>query len=369
MSVKEYYLPTKVIFGEKTFQQLFFELEAAGVKKPLIMCGHHFVDSYKYSDIEEKISNFEIFTEIESNPSTRTVDAAAKILNSRECDAVVGIGGGSVLDSAKVVACMKNYKKGCETFYKKIAIKEQVPFFALPTTSGSGSEATMYSVLTTRSGIKKTLQHKKFYAKVAIVDPELTYSMPPNITAATGIDAFCQSVESYWAKNSTEHTRKFSAEGIELSYHSLFKAVKEPEKQVRQNMSLSSLRAAQAFSNTGTTACHTVSYAITKKFRLVHGFAVALTLPWFLGFYSKKGGVAEKKCLEICNILGAKTIAQGREKIAEFMKSVGAPTTLREIGCTPDDFEEIIKSSLTHKPQNPQKHTAQDLQRMFEEIS
>ena len=363
--VKKYFLPTKIIFGEKTFQQLFSELEAAGVKKPLIMCGHHFLDSFKYRDIEEKIGGFEGFNDIEPNPSTASVDAAAKILNLRGCDAVVGIGGGSVLDSAKVVSCMKNYKKSCETFYKKITVKEQVPFFAIPTTSGSGSEATSYSVLTTRKGEKKTMESKKFYAKVAIVDPELTYSMPSDVTAATGVDAFCQAVESYWAKTATDETRKFAAESIGLSYHSLFKAVKDKDKQVRQNMSLASLRAAQSFSNTGTTACHTLSYPLTKYFGLVHGFAVGITLSWFLKFYAEKN---EKRCLEICEMLGAKTIQQGREKITEFLNSVGAPTRLRDIGCKFEDFPKIIAMSLVHKPQNPRKHAKEDLLRLLGEI-
>src|SRR3989344_3336132 len=363
--MKKYFLPTKIIFGEKSFRQLFDELSAAGVKRPLVVCGRHFLVSMKFRDIEENLGMFELFTGIGPNPKTSEVDDAAKMLNSKGCDAVIGIGGGSVLDAAKVAACMKGCKKSCETFYKKISVKKQAPFFALPTTSGSGSEATKYSVLTTRAGIKRTLKDNKFYAKVAIVDPELTYSMPPEVTAATGIDAFCQAVEAHWAKTATPETRAFSSESMGLSYHSLFKAVNDPDKQSRQNMSLASLRAAQAFSNTGTTACHSISYAITKRTGLVHGFAVALTLPWFLRFYSEKKRDA---CLEICGMLGEKTIEGGAEKIRGLMESVGAPTALRQIGLKYEDFPEIIADSLAHKPANPRKHTAQDLERMLKEI-
>lgn len=362
---KKYFLPTKIIFGEKTYSQLFPELEAAGVKKPLVICGKHFLSSFKYRDLEEKVPVFEIFTDILPNPSTVSVDSAAKILNERDCDAVIGIGGGSVLDAAKVVACLRGYNKSCETFYKKISIKKSVPFFAVPTTSGSGSEVTKYSVLTRSDGGKKTLHHDKFYAAVAIVDPELTYSMPPAVTAATGIDAFCQAMEAYWAKSATPETDKFASEGIQLAFYSLFKAVKDPDRQVRYNMSLSSLRAAQAFSQTGTTACHTLSYPLTKHFGLVHGFAVAMTLPWFLEFYSMKNGA---KCLEACSLIGAKTIEQGRERILDLMRSIGAPTSLREISCTREDFPKIIGASLDHKPQNPGKHTAHDIEMLLNEI-
>jgi len=360
--MKKYFLPTKIIFGEKTYGRLFSELEAAGVKHPLVMCANHFLSSFKYRDIEEKVPVFELFTDIEQNPSTKTVDSAAKVLNKKDCDAVVGIGGGSVLDCAKVVACMKGSRKGCESFYKKISIKKVVPFFAIPTTAGSGSEATKYSVLTTSNGVKKTLRHDKFYPKVAIIDPELTYSMPSHVTAASGVDAFCQAMEAYWAKSATPKTDEYAKEAMHLAFHSLFKAVKDPDRQVRYNMSLASLRAAQAFSNTGTTGCHSTSYPLTKYFGLVHGFAVAISLPWFLGFYSEKN---EKRCLEICDVLGAKTIAAGQEKIFGLLQSIDAPTSLRQIGCTREDFARIIEMAKENRPQNPRQHTSEDIARLL----
>ncbi len=365
MVLSKYFLPTKIIFGEKTYAQLFTGLEAAGVKKPLVMCGEHFLSSFKYKLLEERLPFFELCTSIGPNPSIAAVDSAARMLNEKDCDAVIGIGGGSVLDAAKVVACMKGSKKSCLSFYKKISVKKSVPFFAVPTTSGSGSEVTKYSVLTLPDGSKKSLQDNRFYAKVAIVDPEMTYSMPPEVTAATGIDAFCQAIEAYWSRKATPETDKFAEESIPLSFHSLFKAVKEPDKAVRQNMSLASLRAGQAFSQTGTTACHTLSYAFTKHYGLVHGFAVAITLPWFLAFYSEK---KMDKCLSLCSLLGAKTIEDGRARVKELMRGIGCPTTLREIGARREDFDKIIAMSMDQKPQNPRKHSKEELERLLNAI-
>ncbi|VVC00726.1 Iron-containing alcohol dehydrogenase [uncultured archaeon] len=364
---RKYSLPTKVIFGEKSFQQLFSELSVAQVKKPLIICGNHFINSFKFRDIEEKIPVFELFSGVEENPSTATADAAAKVLNEGGCDAVIGIGGGSAMDVAKVVACMKGCGKSCESFYRQIKItgKNRVPFFALPTTSGSGSEVTKYSVLTLLSGEKKSISDNKFYARVALVDPELTYTMSPEVTASCGVDAFCQAIEAYWAGTATTETGRYAAEAIQLAYHNLFKAVNDPDKQVRQNMSLASLRSGQAFGQTGTTAPHGCSYAFTKYYGLPHGFAVGITLPWFLGFYAEKRG---KKCLEICNILGAKTIPEGKEKIIGFLASVGAPTRLDEIGCPRSDFPKIIEMCMGQRPQNPRGHSRGDIERMLNEI-
>ncbi|HIH09541.1 MAG TPA: iron-containing alcohol dehydrogenase [Candidatus Diapherotrites archaeon] len=361
----KYFLPTKVIFGEKSFQQLFGELKDANVAKPLVVCGKHFTSSFKFSSLEENLPVFESFTDVESNPSTQTVDRAAQVLNEKGCDAVIGIGGGSVMDAAKVVAAMKNSGKKSEDFYRRISVKEKVPFFALPTTSGSGSEVTKYSVLTLPDGSKKTLRSDKFYAKVAIIDPELTYTVPRETTAASGIDAFCQAVEAYWSRNAMPETDKFAQEAIRLAYHNLFKVVNDPDKAARYNLSLASLRAGQAFSNTGTTACHSTSYAFTKYYGLVHGFAVAITLPWFFEFYSLKSG---EKCMEISNILGAKTIRQGREKLTELLRSIGAPTGLEEIGCPRSDFPKLVEMCLVNRPANPRKHTAKDIERMLNEL-
>ena len=361
----KYYMPTKIIFGEKTFGELFSELREAKVKKPLIICGKHFISSLRYRVIQDTLPFFKLFTEVQPNPSTASVDAAAKMLNEENCDAVIGIGGGSILDVAKVVACMKNYGKSCESFYKRVSPKTTVPFFALPTTSGSGSEITKYSVLTTNEGMKKTLKSDKFYAKIAIVDPQLTYSMPPELTAATGIDAFSQAMESYWSKGAMPETDKWAEESIKLSYFNLVKAVKDPDKYVRINMSLASLNAARAFSNTGTTACHTLSYAFTKHYGLVHGFAVAITLPWFLGFYAEKN---EKKCLDICSFIGADGIEDGKAKITQLLQQIGAPARLGEIGFVPPDAEKIIEMSMRHKPNNPRRHTHKDLEQLLVDL-
>lgn len=362
-----YFLPTKIIFGEKTFTQLPGELAEANAHHPLVVCGKHFVNSTKFRLLEESLTNYELFAEVQPNPTTKNVDDAAELLNGKNCDAVIGIGGGSVLDVAKVVACMKSYNGPVETFYKKIKIRPQnkVPFFSIPTTAGSGSEITMFSILTLPLGLKKSLHCKEFYAKTAIVDPELTYSCPPETTAASGIDAFCQAVEAYWSRKATPETDKYAEEAIKLAYGSLVKAVKDPDRFVRNDMSLASLRAAQAFSQTGTTACHTLSYAFTRYYNLVHGFAVAITLPWFLEFYSEKN---EEKCLQICNFIGAKGIHDGQEKIRGVMKAIGAPARLYDIGCPRSDFPKIIAMSLVHKPQNPRKHTKKDLEKLLNDI-
>ena len=357
---------TKIIFGENTFEKLFSELEKANCKKPLLICGKHFQLTKQFNLFKSKIKNFELFDSIEPNPKVSSVNSAAELLNKTKCDCVIGIGGGSVLDVAKVVAIMKDFEKSCEEFYVSFEqVKKVVPFFALPTTSGTGSEATKYSVLTLSSKIKQTLRSEKLYAKIAIVDPELTYSMSSSLTATTGLDAFCQAIESYWSVNSTEETKGFAKESIQLAFSSLVKAVNSPDVSSRRNMALASITGAKAFDYTGTTACHSISYSFTQMYGLPHGFAVALTLPWFLEFYST---AREKECLEICSFINAKSISEAREKIVSLMKEVKAPVCLKEIGCRKKDFEKIISQSLSQKPNNPRQHTREDIQRMLEEL-
>lgn len=362
-----YYLPTKIIFGEKTFRQLFTELKSLGAKKPLIICGRHFLGSTKFNDIKDNIARYSLVSGIPENPSIRAVDVVAKKMNLEGCDAVIGIGGGSVLDTSKLVSAMKGIKKSCKSFYGKAKFSKgnKIPFIAIPTTSGSGSEATKYSVLTLENGVKKSLSDDLLYADVAIVDPELTNTCPARTTAASGIDAFCQGFEGYWAKNSTQKSREFSAEAIRLAYANLEAAVKFPNRAVRYNMANASLSSARGFSQTGTTGCHQLSYAWTRYYGLVHGFAVAITLPWFLEFYSQ---AEPQRCLELCGFLGAKNIDEGRQKITSLLESIGAPVRLRDIGFKMEDSQKVIEMCLSRRPQSPRAHTRADLMRLIGEL-
>ncbi|PIN85834.1 MAG: hypothetical protein COV47_00110 [Candidatus Diapherotrites archaeon CG11_big_fil_rev_8_21_14_0_20_37_9] len=358
-------MPPKIIFGEKRFSSLFDELENTGSAKPLLVCGNHFTKTDYFNLISEKFDALQIFTGIEPNPSVESVDKCAEIISSADCDSVIGIGGGSVLDASKVAACLKGSSKGVMEFYNKINVKEKVPFFSMPTTSGSGAEYTKYSVLTLPDSTKSTLRSEEFYAKTCIVDPELTYSLPKEITAASGVDAFCQAVESYWSKTATPVTKCDSTGSMTLSFNALAKAVNEPGADSRHDMALASITAAKAFDITGTTACHTLSYAFTKYYGLAHGFAVAITLPWFLKFYSDSFPMVGNS---IAKNLDAVSVDDAGEKIISLLELIEAPTRLRDIGAKKQDFEKIVEMSLIQKPNNPKEHSENDLYNLLDSI-
>ncbi len=361
-----YFLPTKILFGEKSFKQLFSEIEERGFKKPFILCGRHFVSTAKFIDIKEKIKNYSVFVGVKENPSFDFVDFVAKRFNDSGCDAIIAIGGGSTIDTAKVVSVMKNIKS-CKQFFGKKNISEnsKVPLIALPTASGSGSEATKFAVISDKNNTKRTLSDDLLYPDVAIVDPELTSTCPKSVTAASGLDALSQGIESYWAKNAFEETLGHSKNAIHFAYHNLEKAVFDPDRLSRHNMAFASLEAAKAFSQTGTTAPHTISRAFTKYYGLTHGFGVACTIPWFLEFYYD---AMPERILSLCNIIGSKSVEEAQRKITSLIASVGGKTRLRDFGVKTQDFSRIIAESCVNKPQNPKKHTKSDLMRLLGEL-
>ncbi|MEM4630757.1 MAG: iron-containing alcohol dehydrogenase, partial [Candidatus Diapherotrites archaeon] len=149
------------------------------------------------------------------------------------------------------------------------------------------------------------------------------------------------------------------------AYHNLEKAVFYPDKLARHNMAFASLEAAKAFSQTGTTAPHTISRPFTKYYGLTHGFAVACTIPWFLDFYYD---AMPDRIIELCNIIGAKSVEEAQNKITALIKSVGGKTRLRDFGVKVNDFNKIVSESMMQKPQNPKKHTKQDIMRLLGEL-
>jgi alcohol dehydrogenase len=357
--------PTKILFGPGTFGQLRAELEALGSSRPFVVCGRHFEASLHGRSLHTALPGAEFFIGVEENPLMSTVDAQARIIRDQGCDAVVGIGGGSVLDAAKVAACLGT-TLSCAAFVAAPQAEKTLPYVTVPTTSGSGSEVTRAAVLTDAKGLKVAVANDILYPRTAIVDPELTYALPARITASSGIDALCQGVESFWAATANAESEHVALEAATAAYANLERAVHTPDAASRKAMSVAALRSGQALSMTGLTGCHGVSYGFSKCCGLVHGFAVALTLPWFLEFYNV---VQPEKCSHICKLLGSSDIAHAQDEFRRLLKAIGAPVTLSEAHCTPGHIPELISLGLGKRPASPRQLTAEDMQALLESLS
>jgi len=335
--------------------------------------------------LEDVLKNYNIFQfdDFSSNPKIEDIEKGLKILNNGEYDVIIAIGGGSVIDIAKSIAIFSNNHGKIEKYVKKkIEIKKNgKPIICIPTTAGSGSEATHFSVVYIGKA-KYSLAHPEYLLpNYSIVDPQFTFSLPPKITASTGMDALSQAIESYWNINSTNESKKYAKKAIELVINNLVEAVNKPNKESRINMLIGAHYAGKAINISKTTACHAISYPITSYFNIPHGHAVALTLPSMIIYNSNVSefdildsrgiNYVNKMMKQLIKIIGASDFSEAKQKIIQLMSNVGLEIKLSKLGIkTQADIELIIKNGFNPErvKNNPRKLTKSNLRKILEEL-
>ena len=228
------------------------------------------------SDIINQYKNIN-FNDFQTNPIIEDVKKGIDFFKSEYCDLIIAIGGGSVIDMAKSISILENNE---DDFLNYVSDKEKlnsrrIATIAIPTTAGTGSESTHFSVVY-KDKTKYSLAHDSILPDYAILYPIFTKTLPEYITACTGMDALCQGIESFWSVKSTDESREYSKIAIELSMLNLMNAVNNPDEKSRENMMMASNYAGRAINISQTTAAHAVSYPITSYFDIPHGHAVAL---------------------------------------------------------------------------------------------
>jgi len=259
---------------------------------------------------------------------------------------MIAIGGGSVIDMAKLI--------------RAEVLK---PLIAIPTTAGSGSEATHFAVV-----YVKKIKHSLTFIppEISIVDPQFTLNLPKPIAASSGIDALSQAIESYWSVNSTEKSKQYSKEAI-LILKDLDRLIDNPTKHSRLAMAKAANLAGKAINITKTTAPHAISYPITSYFNIPHGHAVGLTLGDILVYNSKGNNKVKKTISEICNILGVEDAISAKEKIIRMMNTMGLETDTYKLEITTEkDIKLILDNiNLERLKNNPRKITQKYLNNLF----
>ena len=234
--------------------------------------------------LKQKNIKYTVFDGVTGEPSPQMVDEAVNMARAAGCGAVAGVGGGSVLDLAKCAAALINNEGGVECYLEltdspRKLEKEVVPFIAVPTTAGTGSEATKNAVVSSVvKGYKKSLRSEKMMACAALVDPELTYGLPREITARTGMDAITQIIESYTSKKATPITRALRIDAAS-NFGCLLKAWEEDEHAARKGMCYLSLISGIALANGGLGAAHGIAAGLGALYNVPHGEACAMLLP------------------------------------------------------------------------------------------
>lgn len=284
----------------------------------------------------------EMLTDFSRNTGEADVLKAIAAREQARPDTVIALGGGTVMDIAKL-ACVCTARENPASAVLRGTAPPQarsVRFIAIPTTAGSGSEATHFAAVYC-DGVKYSVAHPSLLPDVAWLDERLTHSLPPAVTAATGLDAFCQAMESLWSVASTEESRGWAAEALALAWRHLPVAVHRPNAAARAAMMRAAHLAGKSINASKTTACHAMSYALTSRYEVPHGAAVALTLaPVFRRVADVDGasclhplGAAHvrRAAAQIADTLGASSPAEAAGLIRPFIRSLGCPTTLREV--------------------------------------
>ena len=342
-----YCMPSRIVLGRGSTGRISEYVQGNRV---LIVCDPFMEKCGKAQEVAAQMPECEValFSGIEPNPSCESVDAATEAARRHGATTVVGIGGGSALDVSKIVACLATQEGSIYDYYaggtRKLG-KRTVRLICIPTTSGTGSEVTNVGVYTnSRTHIKMPFVTQEFWPDVALLDPELTFTLPPSVTASTGMDAFCHAIESYWNKGSQPISDALAVEAMRLILKYIKKAYDDgADIEAREQMQMASLLAGIAFSQTRTTGIHALSFPLTTEYGASHGTACSITLPAFIRVV-KEG--AKAKMAALCGALGYADTDEMAEAIEALMVSMNMPVRLSQIGVKEEELDNITKVGL-----------------------
>jgi alcohol dehydrogenase class IV len=342
--------------GEGAIERLGILIEKYSPKTILLVRGSK---SYQVSRAENVIKKFIPssttiidFFDFAVNPQESDLQKAIENFHVEKIDLIIAIGGGSVLDMAKLIRFFLSFEGNIEkNEYQQTC--SVIPLIAIPTTAGTGSEATHFAVLY-KNKIKYSVAHSNILPDYAIVDPVFTWNIPPYITACTGFDALAQAIEAYWNVNAKEESDLYAEQAIQLIYKNLPLIIKKGNRDAANKVSEGSHLAGKAINITKTTAPHAFSYPFTTYYGFPHGHAVALTFPFFMQFNYTENQVdlvenlqVEKhirKMKNIYNWIGAVEANQASVIIAQLIREIGLSFDL------PENFNaEIILENINHE--------------------
>jgi alcohol dehydrogenase len=376
----EYELLTKIIFGVGALQELPFYVEKLGGKKVFLVSDPGLEQAGTVAKVISLLQQtgkvrVDAFTEVEREPDVKTISTATRLAVEFGADLIVGVGGGSALDAAKAVAVMvKNNGKITDYSGLNKVPQKGIPLICIPTTAGTGSEVTIWTVISEKENdCKVPIGGAMLAPTIAICDPLLTLTLPPLMTAATGFDALSHAMESFVNKATQPFSEALSRESMRLIAKSLRLAVYQGENvEARTEMLIASTMAAMAFNPTRLGLAHALCMPVGGMFKVPHGIANAILLPKVMEFNL---GANLEKYKEIAEIFGQRTEGLSLMKAAELSvtameklsSDIGIPSGFREFGITEKALDQIAKEGMTsgNVAVNPREATWEDLKEIM----
>jgi alcohol dehydrogenase class IV len=369
-------LPTPDCFiGGGCVRELAGALRGLGAGRVLVVTDPGVVKAGIYEKAKPALAGVQVqlFDRVRSDPSTTFVQSVAVEAREGRVDAVVGLGGGSSIDTAKMAAALAPNKRSIEDYLGGAAFQEPVlPILAVPTTAGTGSEATHIAILSDEAAqVKKGFVSVQIMPRCACLDPELTLGLPPGITAVTAMDALCHAIESYTSVNANEYTEVLSLRAVELLDANVVEVFRDGRNaRAREKMLLGSFLAGVAFANAGVAAVHAFAYPLGGMFHVAHGLANSLMMPTILRFNASA-------CPERYARLGA-VLAGGRQtaadsvvrRVEELSRILQLPANLAAIGIPEDSLEKMSQAVVQITRllnNNPRKVSLEDARAIYRE--
>jgi len=356
----EFVLSTQIFgatieFGIGVIRNLPEYINRLNVSKLLVVSDKGLINSGTIDKVFDVLKTakieYTLFDGVQQNPLDTNVMDGLEVYKENKCDAILGIGGGSPIDVAKAIRVIANRPGHIRDYYSPAIVKGDKPILiAVATMSGTGSEVSTGSVITdTEINRKRIIRH--IPPSLAVVDPELTISVPPYLTASTGIDALSHSIEAYVANWYDPMAEAIAIAGIRLIANNLRRAVENgSDLEARKNMSMASMMGALAF-NKGLGASHSLSHQLSTEANVHHGVANAIMLPHTMEFNLD---FAVEKYADIAQAMGANTsgmsVAQSArasiQAVKELCRDIGLPDHLSSVGVNQDSISAMAEKAM-----------------------
>ena len=371
-------------FGAGARKELPEVLNRMGLKKALVCSDKGLIKVGTTAKVTEVLDGinfpYEIYSEIKPNPTVTNVKQGVEAFKNSGADCIIAIGGGSSMDTAKGIGIVSNNREFADIVSLEGVAPtkhKSVPIIALPTTAGTGAEVTInYVIIDEERQAKMVCVDPNDIPAVAIVDPELMYSLPKGLTAATGMDALTHAIEGYITKGAWVMSDMYELQAIKMIAENLPIAVEEPTNPVgREGMALAQYIAAQAFSNVGLGLVHGMAHPMGSLHDIPHGVANALLLPTIMEFNMPK-------CIEkfgvIAKTMGVNTDGMTAEQAAQAAVDavkalsirVGIPQTLTELGIKESDIPALAAQAIADvcTPGNPRDVTEAEIVELYKKV-
>lgn len=367
-------IPTKINYGAGNLSMLPRELEKLGARKVMVVTDSKLISLRLVERLEKFLAGYDyvIYDKIEQNPKDYNITNATAYAVRENVDTIIAFGGGSPNDAAKMIAVMAAQGGDIKEYiFHKRKIEKKLNLIAIPTTAGTGSEVTFWSVITeSEEKLKYSIRNPLLAPDIAIVDPELTLTVPPDITATTGIDALTHAIEGYTSLRSEPIADAMALCAISHITKYIEEAVKDGSNiEARDKMMIGSLMAGMSIVNTDVGAVHCMAEALGSTYDAPHGTCNSVLLPYVMEYNVIESEMKYARMANYMNVYGPNdlmTASEGIEHIKILSKRIGLPN-IRSLNVKPDDFPMLADMAERNASSlnNPRKIGKEDYLKIF----